>query len=671
MKSEGPSASAASRALSTYEIWYGRNEPPPERTALRAGSFTAYLEGADLRDVRFREVELVRRLYFALRDENWDTIPGRLENLSIDAREDSLLVSFDARHQNRDVDFRWHATIQGDRRGNIAYTMSGEALRAFRYCRIGFCVLHPSGNAGRPYRGSTPAGPITGQLPTTIGPQRYEGGLYFPLFDAVSSLTLSLTGGIEAKFDFEGDLFEMEDQRNWTDGSFKTYCTPLSLGYPHTASAGQAFAQRVSISASGDSSASAAASDTVKLSLGGSLGRKLPQLGLGVATHDVEFSEADKEVLGRLHLDHLRVDLHLSDPDAAVRLARAERECSALGCGIELALFVTDNADQELSGLAPHLPLAVPVSRVLVFHEKEQVTSPQWVERVRDRIAPRLPGVPIAGGTNLFFAELNRSRPNPSGLDAVAYSINPQVHASDERSLIENLEAQSDTVLTARTFCGALPLVVSPVTLKPRFNPEAVGPEPAPQAGELPSAVDPRQMSLFAAAWTLGSIKQLAEGGAASVTYYETTGWRGIKETDGGCPTPELFLSAPGCVFPAYHVFADIADLKMAELIACSSADPLRVQGLALRTNGSVHLLVANLTPDAQTCTIEPLKGDRAALRSLDANTAPQAMAQPLQFRPYRSWISLAGSALTLALDPYSVTRIDLTAGANSAKEES
>ncbi len=474
-------------------------------------------------------------------------------------------------------------------------------------------MLHPSGNAGRPYRGSTPGGPITGQLPTTIGPQRYEGGLYFPLFDAVSSLTLSLTGGIEAKFDFEGDLFEMEDQRNWTDGSFKTYCTPLSLGYPHTASAGQAFEQRVSISASGDSSASAAASDTVKLSLGSSLGRKLPQLGLGVAAHDVEFSGSDKEALRRLHLDHLRVDLHLSDPDAAARLARAERECSALGCGMELALFVTDNADRELSGLAPRLPLTVPVSRVLVFHEKEQVTSPQWVERVRGRIAPHLPGVPIAGGTNLFFAELNRSRPNPSGLDAVAYSINPQVHASDERSLIENLEAQCDTVLTARTFCGALPLVVSPVTLKPRFNPEAVGPEPAPQAGELPSAVDSRQMSLFAAAWTLGSIKQLAEGGAASVTYYETTGWRGIKETDGGCPNPELFLSAPGLVFPVYHVFADIADLKTAELIACSSADPLRVQGLALSTDGSVHLLVANLTPEAQTCAIEPLKGDRAA----------------------------------------------------------
>lgn len=26
--------------------------------------------------------------------------------------------------------------------------------------------------------------------------------------------------------EFEGDVFEMEDQRNWTDASYKTYCTP-------------------------------------------------------------------------------------------------------------------------------------------------------------------------------------------------------------------------------------------------------------------------------------------------------------------------------------------------------------------------------------------------------------------------------------------------------------
>jgi hypothetical protein len=350
------------------------------------------------------------------------------------------------------------------------------------------------------------------------------------------------------------------------------------------------------------------------------------------------------------------------------RLARAEQESSVLGCGLELAIFVTDNADQEFVGLESHLPPAAPVSRVLVFHEKEQVTAQQWVERTRGRIGSRLPGVSFAGGTNLYFAELNRSRPRPAGLDAVAYSINPQVHASDERSLIENLEAQHDTVVTARSFCDGPPLVVSPITLKPRFNPDAVGPEPAPLPGELPSAVDPRQMSLFAAAWTLASFKQLAEAGAASLTYYETTGWRGIKETDGGCPAPELFCSRPGLVFPVYHVFADVADWKAGELMACTSTDPLRIQALAVSAGGGVYLLVANLTSETQACTVGQLDSDRAAIRSLDANSAPQAMARPKEFRARHAWVPVADSALTLDLAPYSVTRIDLPASASEKK---
>ena len=318
MKGQGNAAAATGRALTAFELWYGRDVAPPERIALRAGSFTAYLEGADLRDVRLGGVELVRRLYFALRDENWDTIPGTLENLSVDVREDSFQITFDSHHRNRDLDFRWHGMIRGDGSTNISYTMSGTALSAFRYCRIGFCVLHPPGEyAGRPFSGRSSDGPVAGHLPTTVGPQRYEGGLYFPLFEAVSNLSVSLTSGVEAQFDFVGDLFEMEDQRNWTDGSFKTYCTPLSLGYPHTASAGQTFAQRVAISASGQSSVSVSTGDGVNLSLGQPLGRKLPQLGLGVATHDAGLSEGDKELLGALHLDHLRVDLHLSNGDAA------------------------------------------------------------------------------------------------------------------------------------------------------------------------------------------------------------------------------------------------------------------------------------------------------------------------------------------------------------------
>ena len=53
------------------------------------------------------------------------------------------------------------------------------------------------------------------------------------------------------KLDFEGDVFETEDQRNWTDASYKTYSTPLSITYPVTIEKGTRIYQRVSLSVDG------------------------------------------------------------------------------------------------------------------------------------------------------------------------------------------------------------------------------------------------------------------------------------------------------------------------------------------------------------------------------------------------------------------------------------
>src|SRR5271154_5715321 len=117
------------RSLSRYELWYGRDQPPLTRTVLRSEALTAYLEITDLRDLRLGGVELVRRLCFTLRDENWDTIPPELTNLAIDVGENTFLVEFDARHRTRDLDFRWHGTVRGDGTGSISYAMDGEALR--------------------------------------------------------------------------------------------------------------------------------------------------------------------------------------------------------------------------------------------------------------------------------------------------------------------------------------------------------------------------------------------------------------------------------------------------------------------------------------------------------------------------------------------------------------
>src|SRR5262249_36525577 len=158
--------------------------------------------------------------------------------------------------------------------------------------------------------------------------------------------------------------------------------------------------------------------------------------------------------------------------------------------------------------------------------------------------------------------------------------------------------------------------------------PSAAGPD------ELPPTVDPRQMSLFGAAWTLAGIARFAEGGAASLTCFETTGWRGVMETRTGSPLPARFPSIPRAVFPVYHVFADLAEHAGAACAPVRSSDPQAVAGLFLYgPPGSRRrtLLLANLTSGRVEVEARGLSG-KVLLRTLDETTAIEAMTAPLGF---------------------------------------
>jgi hypothetical protein len=659
--------------LSTYQLLYGRDEAPAAPRLLRAGPVTALLDGCDLRYVRVGGVEVLRRLYVAVRDHNWNTILGEVSNFTCDATEDSFRIGFDMRHTLNDISFSWHGEIAGGPDGKITYSMDGTCGSEYRYNRIGFCVLHaPTVTRGARYRGETPHGPISGVIEPLIEPQRIVDGVIQAMFPAVSRLEIdhATEDGSQratAHFDFTGDLFEMEDQRNWTDGSFKTYCTPLAEPWPKDAKAAQKIVQTVALSVS-DVSDQSDVSDgeggPVRLTLGEPTGRKLPAIGLGAASHGEPLSSRELSQMFQLcplNIDHVRVDLHLQSPVYYLDLKRVEWDSAMLNCGMELAVFITNDAPKQLAELAEHLQdVDPPVVRVLVYHESEPTTAGQWVRMAREILGPVIGGAPIGGGTNANFCELNRGRPEIGDMDIVTFSINPQVHAFDETSIVETLDAQADTVLSAQAFSGGKPIVVSPVTLKPRFNPNATGADTPLPPGALPRPVDPRQMSLFAAAWTLGSIKYLAESGVDSVTFYETTSWRGVMETEQGSPLPDKFPSLAGTVFPMYHVFAEVASAKGAEIIACDTSDPLAVLGLGVKTDNGLRVIIANMTVEPQRVMFGPVNTGTARLRRLNAETAKEALSDPGAFRTMTEELMVGEAAIRLQLEPYETVSITL-----------
>jgi D-apionolactonase len=562
---------------------------------LRAGPLVALLDGIDLRYVRFHGAEAFRRVYVAVRDADWATIPGVVSDLHVERRPQSFLASFVVDHRDRAIDYTWRGRIEGAGDGTITYHMDGTANASFAYNRIGFCVLHPDGEcAGQQYSGDGAAGPIGGRLPEHVAPQSFENGLYLPLVAPFSSLTIGLRSGGSAHLECAGDLFEIEDQRNWTDASFKSYCTPMSLGFPHRTEDTQRFGQQVRLHVSGRTEPPAACDPEamITLRIGGPTGRRLPAIGLGPTTTAKAPDSRQLELLRSLAPSHQRVEVHLDDPEWRAHAERLSELVRAVGCSVELAIFAGPDDDV---GAVAHVFAGLPIARVLVLAAGAETatvaetTPASLVREASEQLAPVLSGTPVGGGTDMYFCELNRTRPDPTAMEFIAYSIMPQEHATDELSLVETLSAQAETVRSAQRFAGGRPIVVSPVTLLPRW--------PVP-------AADPRQASQFIGAWTAGSIKYLAEGGADAVSYYEPTGPRGVV-TDSAASTP------------AYDTLHWAIAHAGAPMLECTSTDGHRVIGLALGDeHGLAEVLLANLTPERTECRLADVADGRIRLRS-------------------------------------------------------
>jgi hypothetical protein len=622
--------------------------PAADPRPLRAGPLALVYQDGDLRSVTLAGREVVRRILMAVRDRNWGTLPNRLSNVQLEQGADWFRITYDAESRQGEIDFAWSARLSGDAQGALTFAFEGQARSTFLKNRLGMVVLHPMREcAGAACRVERVDGQVVeSAFPVWISPHRP--------FEEIRAIAHAVQPGVWAELRFEGDTFEMEDQRNWTDASFKTYSTPVRLGFPAEVQAGTRIAQSVTLRLLGDvpQSMEAKAAEPT-LSIGDQPAGRLPRLGLGLASHGRPLTPTEIERVRALRLGHLRADLRFSRPDWRGSLQRATAEARELGAGLELALHLSLGAEQELTQLVGELDSLRPsVARWLVYSTEETTPDEALIRLARERLAAYDASVPLVGGTDAYFMDLNSQRPPAELLDGLCYSINPQAHAFDTPSLMETFEAQTATVLSARHFAPGKPLHISPLTLRPRFNPVATGPEPKPAPGQLPSAVDARQMRLEGAAWTLGSLQALAETGAVeSVTLYETTGWRGVMESEAGSPLPEAFPSTPGMLFPLYHVLAALGALREAEVLPVAGTHPLKVAALAYRMGDHQGTLVANTSAQPITVRVQGA-GQHIRLRRLDEQTGWSA-------GNVADVMRLEAGQVVLSLGPYQLVRLE------------
>ena len=627
---------------------HGSADPLPERRPFRAGPFSLIFEAGDLRYVKLGQREVIRRLYGAVRDRKWGTVPAEISDLISEDSDQAFRITYTATHRRDDIHFIWQAEIAGQADGSIRFSFDGEAKSTFLRNRIGLCVLHPLREcAGAHVRTLQRDGSLRAlAFPRIIAEQQPVPG-----FQDLAGLAHEIDHGLWAELEFNGDTFETEDQRNWIDASFKTYGTPLNLPRPVKVTAGTRVRQSVTLRLRTDRGEPVGDEVTihtlaeennassrrlqpdqppVTVRLNDSICGRLPELGLGMASHCRPLTEREIGRLARMGIAHLRADIRLADPRWTEALRLAARDALELGAALELALHLPADQSGDLTPVAKALArLKADPIRALILRDGQKSTPADDLAAARLALADC--GMAIGAGTAADLYQLNLRRP-PADADFICWSMNPQVHANDLTSIAETPEAAAQQVLSAREYFGDVPLIVSPITLKPRFNPLTEGEDPPSGAGELPPQVDPRQMSLFGAAWTLATLAALAPIGVESLTLFETTGWRGVMETEAGSPLPAGFPSLPGAVFPLYHVLADLGEFAGGDVLDLAMEPSAAVAAIAVRKRGATALWLANLTREPRQVRLFGLPAP-VNLRRLDETNVLAAMTEPEAFR--------------------------------------
>lgn len=205
-------------------------------------------DGTDLRHLAFDDEEIVSRIMFAVRDPLWRTIPMVVTHREEHGRADGFVrrvrASIDDPRTPLDVELHWEAKGRTLRVASFA-----RAHANFDYARIGLNLLlstaQYAGAGAVLHRGSSHESIVFPRTPVV----RREGmdsatAAFHGSFDRCE---IAHPSGVRAAIRFGGSLFEFEDQRTWTDRSFKAYS--LSDGWPFSATSGDEFRQAIEIEA--------------------------------------------------------------------------------------------------------------------------------------------------------------------------------------------------------------------------------------------------------------------------------------------------------------------------------------------------------------------------------------------------------------------------------------
>ena len=596
---------------------YGTRQAEPAPRILKAGKLTAYLAGGNLRTITYEGVEVLRAISYLVRDRDWGTYDPTLSDLAVTETETGFTVAYTARCISPDgslLDIS--AAIEGSAGGRLTFTGTARSATGFETNRCGFCILHPIvGVAGTPVTVEH----VDGSNKATDMPDLIEP---WQPFKDMRAITHTAFSGVSVECRMEGDVFEMEDQRNWSDASYKTYVRPLALPWPYRIPADQPVRQQITLTitdsrTAAGTPAAAAGTGIIRLAPGTVTGI-MPAIGLLITPEEAEASLAALQQPDAPGVQEL---LFHFDPAAGHDRSAFTNfaEFAAIHAGtttLEIAVPCQRPLDEEMQEIAAGMRAAgfTPDAIMVCPSIDRQSTPPgsRWpdcppLEDVYAAAAKSFPGIRLGGGMLSYFTELNRKRVPGENLAFISHCTNPIVHAADDLSVMQTLEALPFITRSVRAIYGDKAYRIGPSTIPMRQNPYGSRTMDNPDGARIPMANrDPRHTGQFAAAFAAGYAASTLDASLETLTLSALTGPFGLYPGRNR-PIEE------GGKRPLHAVVKGLAELAGQKWQAVTSSDPGKVMAFTVKRAAGETIWIVNLT--AQERSVDATQLGLAPLR--------------------------------------------------------
>jgi hypothetical protein len=558
----------------------------PDTQRVEHAGFTVDIARAAIRNVTYQGAQIIDLLYTAIRPWDWSTLDPDEHSEVVEISGENCLVTitdlFAGSMQGKTV-----LTLQSNGKFTIDYQLSG--LGKFEINRWGVCFCLNTGD----WMGSkVSASENTYSLLKEISPQRVINGITQGLFPASNNLHFIAPDKRSLKVLSTGKVLEAEDQRNWTDNTYKIYSGSLAEPRPFVIEKGMQWEQQVEFEVTPPTNSIPDGSKIIAKDI-----PSLPRIGVQFNGEPLLPSDDLEKALFILDIDHIRIN---EESLTAQKIATISKS----GLVLEAALL-SSNDGAELVREVEHLSARVPAgSRLLINRQGRQIVQGSDLPKNKT-LNSYIPG------SDAYLVDLHREEFEFG--DAVSYSMVPTVHSSDPETIFKTLYTQKESIEFAKKFV-APQVSISPITFSTRGNPETghlrdnrinfAQPEMAAQIKEL-----------SAATWTLGSVFALASAGAYSGTWHELFGEFGVIYSEGSA----IKFS------PTFHALSALGAHHAHELTIATSLDSSWV---AFEDRESRKMVVASQRPWNVDITPKALTGYKSiqSLRADECEKASQIM---------------------------------------------